>query len=350
VDGVDVVVGARSTAHCVRLSKHRTRRLAGAPTAPPETRGNATSLSGDTNGVRDRLTTNEQSARHPAGPVDARGAIGRKHGEWIRPYFLSPEKLQELAIELAPAYRVAAPFPHAVIDGLVPDDVIGGLLDEFPGLDDAAWTRHHDRHQRKLQGHRRELHGPLTRQIIDQFMSAEFLAFLEALTGIEGLITDPSMLGGGLHQTGPAGYLNIHTDQTYEPRLRLERRVNMILYLNRDWSSSYGGDLELWDADRRSCVTTIAPLDGRMVVFNTDTPSWHGHPRPLNCPTGTSRRSVALYYFTSPVGTTRSGLRSSDRWPGPGNRLHVTKNYVSDMLPPALMARLIRWRQSRSQP
>ncbi len=277
--------------------------------------------------MSDRDTRNEQSERVPPDEPDAGLAIGRKRGEWIRPYSFPPEELQKLAIERAPSYRVAVPFPHTVIDGLVPDDVIAGVLAEFPGLDDAAWTRHHDRHQLKLQGHRRELHGPLTRQIIDQFMSAEFLAFLETLTGIEGLITDPSMLGGGLHQTGPGGYLNIHTDQTYEPRLRLQRRVNMILYLNRDWSSSYGGDLELWDADRRSCVTTIAPVAGRMVVFNTDVPSWHGHPQPLHCPIGTSRRSVALYYFTSPVGTTRSGLRSSDRWPGPGSRLHVTKNY-----------------------
>jgi hypothetical protein len=276
-------------------------------------------------------------------------ADNRNRGEWIRPFFFSPDELKKLAIERAPSYRIARPFPHAVIDGLVPDDVIDGLIAEFPGLNDAAWTRYDDRHQRKLQGHRRELHGPFTRQIIDEFMSAEFLAFLETLTGIDRLITDPAMLGGGLHQTGPGGFLNIHTDQTFEPRLRLERRVNMILYLNRDWSPSYGGDLELWDADRRSCVTTIAPLAGRVVVFNTDMPSWHGHPHPLDCPIGTTRRSVALYYFTSPVGSTRPGSRSSDRWPGRGNRLHVTKNYVSDMLPPSWVSRLSRWRESQSQ-
>jgi hypothetical protein len=272
-------------------------------------------------------------------------ADDRKRGEWIRPFYFPPDELQSLANERARSYRDAQPFPHTVFDGLFPDDVIDGLLAEFPALDDAAWTRYDDRHQRKLQGDRRELHGPFTRQILDEFMSAAFVAFLEALTGMVGLITDPSMLGGGLHQSGPTGYLNIHTDQTYEPRLRLERRVNVILYLNREWSTSYGGDLELWDSERRRCVTAITPLAGRMIVFNTDVPSWHGYPRPLDCPIGTTRRSLALYYFTSPAGRLRPGVRSSDRWPGPGNRLHVTKNYVIDMLPASVVFKLSRWRQ-----
>jgi hypothetical protein len=273
-------------------------------------------------------------------------ADDRSCGTWIRPFHFSSDELQAVAARRAQSYRSATPFPHAVIDGLVPDGVIDGLLAEFPGLDDDAWTRYDDRHQRKLQGHRRELHGPFTRQILAEFMSAEFVAFLEALSGIAGLITDPSMLGGGLHQSGPGGYLKIHTDQTFEPRLRVERRVNVIFYLNRDWSSSYGGDLELWEAERNSCVKTIAPLAGRMVVFNTDMPSWHGHPRPLACPPGTARRSLALYYYTIPAGAPRPGVRSSDRWPGAGYRLHLTKNYVSDMLPPALVSKLTRWRHS----
>lgn len=268
----------------------------------------------------------------------------RTCGMWIRPFYFSAAGLQNVAAELSRPYRAANPFPHAVIDGLVPDDVIDGLLAEFPGVDHGAWTRHDDRHQRKLQGHRRELHGPFTRQILNEFMSVEFLEFLEALTGITGLITDPSMLAGGLHQSGPRGYLKIHTDQTFEPRLRLERRVNVILYLNRDWSSTFGGELELWDAERRSCVTTIAPLAGRLVIFNTDTPSWHGHPQPLTCPAGTTRRSVALYYYATPAGVSGTGAPTSERWPGTGYLLHLTKNYVTDMLPPAWASKLTRRR------
>ena len=37
----------------------------------------------------------------------------------------------------------------------------------------------------------------------------------------------------------------------------------------------------------------------RAVVFNTTDWSWHGHPEPLRCPPGWTRRSIALYYYSN---------------------------------------------------
>src|SRR5690606_8233616 len=68
---------------------------------------------------------------------------------------------------------------------------------------------------------------------------------------------------------------------------------------NKDWKDEYGGHLELWDRDMKNCCHRILPLFGRVVVFNTTDYAYHGHPDPLACPEGMSRKSIALYYYSS---------------------------------------------------
>jgi Rps23 Pro-64 3,4-dihydroxylase Tpa1-like proline 4-hydroxylase len=129
--------------------------------------------------------------------------------------------------------------------------------------------------------------------------SWEMLHFLERLTGIDGLIPDPYFGGGGIHQIEPGGFLEVHADFNWHPKLRLDRRLNMLIYLNRDWPEEYGGHLELWDRQLRECVRSILPVFNRTVVFSTTDSSYHGHPRPLGCPPGRTRKSVSLYYYTN---------------------------------------------------
>jgi len=136
------------------------------------------------------------------------------------------------------------------------------------------------------------------RQLIWELNSGTFIRALEKLTGIENLIPDPSLRGGGLHQVLPGGVLGVHADFTHHVDYDLERRVNLLLYLNKDWHDDYEGHLELWNRDASRCIKRIRPLAGRCVVFNTDADSYHGHPRPLNCPDGVTRKSIAIYYYT----------------------------------------------------
>lgn len=141
--------------------------------------------------------------------------------------------------------------------------------------------------------------GWATRSLIAELNSAEFLQFLEALTGIEGLIADPYYEGGGIHEIRRGGFLKIHTDFNYHKKLKLDRRINVLLYLNDDWDESYGGELELWNQDMSTCIRKIQPIINRLVVFSTTDTSFHGHPVPLTCPEDRSRRSLALYYYTN---------------------------------------------------
>lgn len=119
------------------------------------------------------------------------------------------------------------------------------------------------------------------------------------MTGIQGLIPDPYFLGGGFHQTTNGGKLDVHTDFNLHKELTLERRINVLIYLNRDWREEYGGCLELWNSGMRECVRKIAPEFNRTVVFSTTESSWHGHPEPVQHPDALPRRSIALYYYTS---------------------------------------------------
>jgi Rps23 Pro-64 3,4-dihydroxylase Tpa1-like proline 4-hydroxylase len=80
--------------------------------------------------------------------------------------------------------------------------------------------------------------------------------------------------------------------------MKLYRRLNLIVYLNKNWTTEYGGELEMWDKDMRVCVKKIEPLFNRAVIFSTTRFAYHGHPNPVNCPPNMTRKSVALYYYT----------------------------------------------------
>jgi len=119
------------------------------------------------------------------------------------------------------------------------------------------------------------------------------------LTGINNLQKDDHLEGGGIHQSTKGGYLNIHADFTVHPHHRhWQRRINLLVYLNKDWEEDWGGKLELWDKEMKGCVEKILPGFNRCVIFNTDPDSYHGHPEPMTCPEDRFRRSIALYYYT----------------------------------------------------
>jgi Rps23 Pro-64 3,4-dihydroxylase Tpa1-like proline 4-hydroxylase len=134
--------------------------------------------------------------------------------------------------------------------------------------------------------------------VIAELSSPEFIALLESLTGIDHLLADPDLDGGGLHETRPGGHLNVHTDfLSHTLRRTWSRQLNLLLFLNAEWPASYRGELELWDAAVRRCERRIAPVLNRCVIFRTSEQSFHGVPGGVACPEGRSRRSLALYYF-----------------------------------------------------
>ena len=218
----------------------------------------------------------------------------------IRSSYFDPERLQSLAAQYRSEYRSARPFPHVVIDDFVSEDDLDLVLDEFLQAQDEAWRQFDNPREKKLAERRETSFGPFTRHLLAaNFNSSVFLEFLESLTGIEGLIPDPYYEGGGLHQIVPGGFLKVHADFNWHKELRLDRRLNVIIYLNREWKEEYGGHLELWDREMAKCERRVLPIFNRCVIFNTTDFSYHGHPEPLTCPEGMTRKSLALYYYSN---------------------------------------------------
>ena len=209
------------------------------------------------------------------------------------------ERLGELARQRGSAYRQADPFPHFVEDGLFNTSVLDKVLAEFEAMERGGWNHSDATHERKWSTDDPRRLGPFTSALIAQLNGGLFLGFLEELTGIKGLVPDPYLRGGGLHEIRRGGLLGIHADFNVHPRLQLYRRLNLLVYLNKAWDEGWGGALELWDREGRHAVRTIAPVFNRTVLFDTSNFSYHGHPHPLACPPDRSRKSVALYYYSS---------------------------------------------------
>ena len=211
-------------------------------------------------------------------------------------------------------YKNAQPFPHIVIDNFLPPLVIDSINDAFPKPEDPIWNeRIAEVYQHKLASNKVDQAPNVIRDVMYQLNAATTLKALERLTGEGPLISDPYFEGGGMHQIESGGYLAVHSDFSKPRHLPIYRRLNLILYLNQNWDQSYNGELELWSRDNKEKVKSVAPIANRVVVFTTDTTSFHGHPVPLSCPPDRTRRSLAFYYY-SVTAPERAHTGTTTRW------------------------------------
>jgi hypothetical protein len=186
-------------------------------------------------------------------------------------------------------FQAAAPFPHAVVDGLWDPDQLRACAAEFPPADDPRWATYPDPKEYGKRAGDSRMWGPATKAFFEQARSAETCRLLEEWTGIGPLTADD--LGGGMHMTGEGGRLALHRDFNRHPSLPLERRLNLLVFLNEVWEREWGGVLYL-GAGRE---VAVEPLFGRTVLFACGPESWHGHPDPI---VGEHwRRSLAVYFY-----------------------------------------------------
>jgi Rps23 Pro-64 3,4-dihydroxylase Tpa1-like proline 4-hydroxylase len=258
------------------------------------------------------------------------------------PFLLEADRLLQAARTHAAEYQAATPFPHVVLDHFLPEHVIGACMAEFPTPND-QWSFHTDQgSSKKFATNDESLMGPMTRQVISQLNGGAMIRFLEQLTGIMGLVPDPYLVGGGLHMLGPGGFLRVHADFNVHEHLKLDRRLNLLLYLNPEWKEEWGGNLELWTADMSACERKVVPIANRCVIFNTTDVSLHGNPEPVACPDDTARRSLALYYYTAGRPKEERSARHTTLYPGCGERAKPpfgarAREVALRVLPPVLV-------------
>jgi Rps23 Pro-64 3,4-dihydroxylase Tpa1-like proline 4-hydroxylase len=213
--------------------------------------------------------------------------------------FLPLSRMNATAESAHTTYINAKPFPHVVFDDFFPSTIVERVLEEFPKPDAIRWQSFDSAEEIKLASAAEASFGPVTRLLMYHLNSITFLEFLSRVTGIENLISDPGFDGGGVHQIVRGGKLGVHADFNRHRAFGLDRRLNLLLYLNKDWREEYGGHLQLWDRGMSRCEAKVLPIFNRVMVFGTTDFTYHGHPDPLQCPEGMTRKSLALYYFSN---------------------------------------------------
>jgi len=198
-------------------------------------------------------------------------------------------------------FQAAEPFPHLVLDGLFNPEILRLVLAEWPDTAEKDVEHHNDGVlvRKKIGTTWKTRFGPHTRRLFAELNGPAFLQALQQVTSMWGLMGDPYMFGGGLHATQAGGTLAMHADYNKHPFFKLDRRLNLLVYLNEGWTDANGGSLELWDQDMRGCVKRILPVFNRTVLFATTSTSFHGQPDPIMGPPDLWRRSIALYYFSN---------------------------------------------------
>jgi Rps23 Pro-64 3,4-dihydroxylase Tpa1-like proline 4-hydroxylase len=209
----------------------------------------------------------------------------------------SLERIRARAAEYARSWNAKTPFHYIVIDDFLDPAEAEALLAAYPPPAVEGWDQTTYVHQRKKFTRTRDFPAPIA-DFFDLTGRPEFRALISEITGIPDLVEDADLVGGGLHQILRGGFLDVHVDYNFHPRTKLHRRLNLLVYMNKDWRDEYQGALELWDMQAHRQLENILPLFNRGVIFETNEVSFHGHPRPLNAPQSVTRKSLAVYYYT----------------------------------------------------
>jgi Rps23 Pro-64 3,4-dihydroxylase Tpa1-like proline 4-hydroxylase len=197
------------------------------------------------------------------------------------------------------------PFPHTIIDNFLKDGMIDDVLSNINNLKDDDADSKFISKSSPFEYNKyafTKTHSDCLNRLFVELNSPEFINYLENMTGIKDIIAnDTTLLGGGIHRIKNGGFLKLHTDfNSYHHKHygKLDRRINLLIYMNPDWKEEYNGSLLLYDKQNGTCAKKILPILNRCVIFNTSNKSIHGHPEILNVPENICRQSIAVYYYT----------------------------------------------------
>ena len=245
----------------------------------------------------------------------------------------------------AQAYQNAQPYNHICLDNFLPESIVKNVVADLGDLPKAESSFKNARENLKSSFTPERL-PTYTKNLFYAFNSRPFVMFLEEMTGIKGLIPDPYYVGAGIHNTLNGGHLDIHADFNVHKQMRVERRLNVLIYLNDDWQEDWGGCFEIWDKEMTAKVASFVPTFNRMVCFSTASDTFHGNPEPVNHPDGKPRQSIALYYYTATWdGTKQEHSTLFKPRPGTKDQSNSKENrhsLVKDFIPPVLHRRIGR--------
>jgi len=201
-------------------------------------------------------------------------------------------------------FQTAEPFKHVCIDDFLEPAAAERALADFPAFDPKLALNEYGMAGGKAVNTRLAEISPFYGEFYRYLFTDEFLSAMSALTGIPDLIGDPSMYGGGTHENLHGQELDPHVDFNYVAGGAAHRRVNMLIYLNKVWDSSWGGDIEIHSNPRdpeNNSITSYRVDFNRAVIFETNEYSWHGFQRivlPPELRATNSRKCLSIYLYT----------------------------------------------------
>lgn len=201
-------------------------------------------------------------------------------------------------------YQAAKPFPFLVFDDFLAQDLARSLAAEFPNSQDERLFVYNNPLEVKQALNDWNAYPANTYSFLQYLNSNEVIQTLSELVGVQ-LYPDHGLHGGGWHMHGNGGKLNPHLDYSIHPKLGLQRKLNLIIYLSEGWSPEWGGDLGFWSHDEASnspneLLQETQIKFNRAVFFDTTCNSWHGITKQVNSPNGSTRNSIAIYYLAEP--------------------------------------------------
>jgi len=244
-----------------------------------------------------------------------------------------PEHRQRLRHRLLDA----RPFPHLVLDGIFHPDLLSLVAEEFDMLPASTWADIRSKYECTRRSVLGVTLGPAQQIYFNIVNSGWFTEWLSSLTDVPYLLPDPKLFGGGLHESRNGASFAVHRDFNRHRHLGLKNEMVFITYLNKGWDPEWGSALELWDKKADHIVTTVQPEFGRTILLPHGPKSYHGHTKVLQTPDGRPRRSVAAYYYTSPLAGKQHGDESASVFMRPA-RVDQFKTFARMIVPPVVWA------------
>jgi hypothetical protein len=203
-------------------------------------------------------------------------------------------------VALREQVRTAKPVPNFCIDNFLEESFADRVLSAFPSYQEATKVGREFsavNEYKKVQVTDASSFAEPIAELNQTLAAPEFLEMLSEVFDIPKLVADEALVGGGIHQTGPRGHLDVHVDFNYIGDRDLHRRLNILIYFNKGWKPEWGGNIELWDKDVKHCIHSFSPIFNRCVVFETNEISFHGVTA-VKCPEPMARKSFAAYFYT----------------------------------------------------
>jgi Rps23 Pro-64 3,4-dihydroxylase Tpa1-like proline 4-hydroxylase len=198
--------------------------------------------------------------------------------------------------QLRKEFEQAQPYKHIAIDNFLEEGFAEEIYQKFPPLDILS-KHYHGLNEQKSEGSNFENFDPVFIKLREVVSSKEFIEKVEFITGLKGLFTTQDALGSGVHQGKNGSYLDIHIDFNIHHVQKIHRRLNLLIFINKNWKEEYGGKVELWNHNVTELGKAYLPILNRCVIFETNEISYHGYST-ITVPEGETRKSFYTYYYT----------------------------------------------------